>query len=124
MKPKHSLVVRPNRAADGRQQLKKRCQGKMDEVILRVLETKGRPPVPADIIKTASNKEYNEDLPYMAAWHALNQDVVRQKKTSVMNFLLIIPYVESLVGHWLHQRQCIRQCMQHCRSAFLPCNCK
>jgi ribosomal protein L32 len=95
MNPKHGLVVRPNRAADGRQ-LKKRRQGKIDEMIVRVLETKDRPPVPADIIKTASNKEYNEDLPYMAAWRALNQDVVRQKKTSVMNFQLIIPYVEEL----------------------------
>ena len=80
MNPKHSLVVRPNRAADGRQ-LKKRRQSKMDEVILRVLETKDKPPVPADIIKTASNKEYNEDIPYMAAWRALNHDVVRQKNT-------------------------------------------
>ena len=79
MNPKHGLVVRPNRAADGRQ-LKKRRQGKMDEVILRVLETKDRPPVPADIIKTATKKEYNEDLSYMAAWRALNHDVVRQKR--------------------------------------------
>ena len=62
MNPKHGNVVRPNRAADGRQ-VKKRRQGKMEEVVLRVLQTKDGPPVPADIIKTASNKEYNEDLP-------------------------------------------------------------
>jgi hypothetical protein len=79
MNSKHSNVVRPNRAADGRQ-LKKRRQGKMDEVVLRVLQTKDGPPVPADIIKTASNKEYNKDCPYMAAWRAINHDIVRQKR--------------------------------------------
>ena len=51
MNPKHGNVVRPNRAADGRQLKNKRCQGKMEEVVLRVLQTKDGPPVPADIIK-------------------------------------------------------------------------
>ena len=58
MNPKHSAVPRHNRAMDGRQ-LKKCCQGKLGEVVARVLQTKEGLPVPKDMIKTASNKEYN-----------------------------------------------------------------
>jgi hypothetical protein len=43
---------------DGRQ-LKKCWQGKLGKVVARVLQTKEGLPVPKDMIKTASNKEYN-----------------------------------------------------------------
>ena len=96
MNPKHGNAIHPNPAADGRQ-LNKRHQGKIEEVVLRVLlQTKDGPPVPVDIINSASNKEYNENLPYMAAWCAINHDIVCQKRASLMNFQLIIPYLEEM----------------------------
>ena len=53
--PKHSTVPQSNRAVDGRK-LKKRRQGEMlDEIITRVQKTKDGLPVPADVIKTATN---------------------------------------------------------------------
>ena len=39
LKPKHSSVQRPSRAADGRQ-LKKRRQGRLDDIVVQVLQTK------------------------------------------------------------------------------------
>ncbi len=66
MNPKYSAVPRPNRAVDGRR-LKKHCQGKLGEVVTRVLKTKEGLPVPKDMFKMASNKEYNKHLPYMVA---------------------------------------------------------
>jgi len=77
MNANHSTVPRPNKALDGRQ-LKKRRQGKLGEIVTRVLQTKDGLPVPKDIVKTASNKEYNEDLPYMVAWRAINGNVLCQ----------------------------------------------
>ena len=70
MNPKHSEVLRPNCAVDGRQ-LKKRRQGQLQEVVTRVLQTKEGFPVPKDAMKTASNKEYN--LLYMVPWRATTQ---------------------------------------------------
>ena len=85
-----------NRAVDGRK-LKKRRQGEMlDEIVTRVQKTKDGLPVPADVIKTATNTEYNEAIPYMVAWRAINGDVIRRKKAAVMSFQLIIPYLEEL----------------------------
>ena len=52
--------------------------------------------MPKDIIKTANNKEYNEDLPFMVAWRAINDNVPRQSKADVMNFQLIIPYLVEM----------------------------
>ncbi|KAI2509096.1 MULE transposase domain [Fragilaria crotonensis] len=95
MNPKHSKVLRPNCAVDGRQ-LKKRRQGKLQEVVTRVLQTKEGLPVPKDVMKTASNKEYNEDLPYMVAWRAINESALGKRKAGVMNFQLIIPYLDEL----------------------------
>jgi hypothetical protein len=77
MNANHSTVPRPNKALDGRQ-LTKRRQGKLGEIVTRVLQTKDGLPVPKDIVKTASNKEYNEDLPYMVAWRAINGNVLCQ----------------------------------------------
>ena len=95
MNPKLSAVSRPNCAVSGRR-LKKRCQGKLGEVVTRVLQTKEGLPMPKDIIKTANNKEYNEDLPFMVAWRAINDNVPRQRKADVMNFQLIIPYLVEM----------------------------
>jgi hypothetical protein len=80
---------------DGRR-LKKRCQGKLGEAVTRVLQTKEGLPMSKDIIKTASNKEYNKDLQYMVAWHAINDNVPCQRKANVMNFQLIIPYLDEM----------------------------
>ena len=55
MKTKHSNVSRPNRAVDGRK-LKKRQQGRLDTVVVHVLQTKERDPTPGDIMKTAGGK--------------------------------------------------------------------
>jgi hypothetical protein len=68
MNANHSAVARSNKALDGRQLKKRRHEGKLGEILVtRVLQTKEGRPVPKDIMKTASNKEYNEDLPYMVA---------------------------------------------------------
>jgi hypothetical protein len=89
-------VPQPNRAVDGRK-LKKRRQGEiLEEIVTRVQQTKEGLPVAADVMKTGSNTEYNEDIPYMVAWRAINGDVIRRKKSAVMSFQLIIPYLEEL----------------------------
>jgi hypothetical protein len=92
-----SAVARPNKALDGRQLKKRRRQGKLREIVTRVLQTKEGLPVPKDIMKkTASNKEYNEDLPFMVAWRAINGNELCQAKADVMNFQLIIPYLDEM----------------------------
>ncbi len=40
MNANHSAVARPNKALDTSRQLKKRCQGKLVEIVTRVLQTK------------------------------------------------------------------------------------
>jgi hypothetical protein len=94
LKPKHSSVQRPSRAADGRQ-LKKRRQGRLDDVVVRVLRTKEGAPTPGDIVKTAGTKN-NMSVPYQVAYRALNEDNLQQKKASVKNFQLIVPYLEEM----------------------------
>ena len=89
MNPKHSEVLRTNCAVDG-WQLKKRCQGQLQEVVTRVLQTKEGFSVPKDVMKTASNKEYNEDLSFMIAWRAINGRVLGRRKAGLTNFQLII----------------------------------
>jgi hypothetical protein len=114
MNANHSAVARPNKALDGRQLKKRRRQGKLREIVTRVLQTKEGLPVPKDIMKTASNKEYNEDLPYMVAWRAINGNELCQAKADVMNFQLIIPYLDemrkcnplSLVGYTRGTEDC------------------
>ena len=55
MKTNHSTVSRPNCAVDGRK-LKKRRQGRLDAVVVCVLQTKERDPTPGEIMKTAGGK--------------------------------------------------------------------
>lgn len=95
MNGKHSNVCRPSWATDGRHLIKCR-QGKLGEILLKVLQTKEGIPVPRNITKTAIQKEYNEDLPYMVAWRAINEDTIRKKKYGVMKFQLIIPYLDEM----------------------------
>ena len=95
MNPKHSRVLRPNCAVDGRQ-LKKRCQGQLQEVVTRVLQMKEGFPVLKDVMKTASNQEYNKDLSYMVAWRAINNSLLGRRKAGLMNFQLIIPYLDEM----------------------------
>ena len=87
-------MQRPSRAADGRQ-LKKRRQGRLDDVVVRVLRTKEGAPTPGDIVKTAGTKN-NMSVPYQVAYRALNEDNLQQKKASVKNFQLIVPYLEEM----------------------------
>jgi hypothetical protein len=94
LKPKHSSVQCPSHAADGRQ-LKKRRQGRLDDVVVRVLRTKEGAPMPGDIVKTAGTKN-NMSVPYQVAYCALNDDNLQQKKASVKNFQLIVPYLEEM----------------------------
>ena len=94
LKPKHGSVQRPSRAADGRQ-LKKRRQGRLDDVVVRVLRTKEGAPTPGDVVKTAGTKN-NMSVPYQVAYRALNEDNLQQKKASVKNFQLIVPYLEEM----------------------------
>ena len=77
-------------------QLKKRRQGKLQEGVTRVLQTKKGLPAPKDVMKTASNKEYNKDLSYMVAWRAINDSVLGRGKAGLMNFQLIIPYLNEM----------------------------
>ena len=49
--------------------------------------------------KTASNKEYNDDLSIMVAWCAINDSVLGRRKAGPMNLQLIIPYmVDKMQG--------------------------
>jgi hypothetical protein len=96
MNANHSAVARPNKALDGRQLKKRRRQGKLGEIVTRVLRIKEGLPVPEDIMKTASNKDYNKNLPYMVVWRAINGNVLHQAKADVMNFQLIIPYLDEM----------------------------
>jgi hypothetical protein len=88
-------VLRPCRAADGRH-LKKRRQGRLDDVVVRVLETKDGIPTPGDVVKTAGTKN-NMSVPYQVAYRTLNKDTMQQKKSSVKNFQLIVPYLEAMM---------------------------
>jgi hypothetical protein len=115
MNANHRAVARPNKALDGRRLKKRRHQGKLREIVTRVLQTKEGLLVPRDIMKTASNKEYSEDLPYMVAWHAINgNELCQAKAADVMNFQLIIPYLDkmwkcnplSLVGYTRGTEDC------------------
>ena len=76
--------------------LKKRQQGRLDAVVVHVLQTKEKEPTPGDIIKTAGGKKFKLDVPYMVAYRALNNEVVEDKKRSAKNFQLIIPYLEEM----------------------------
>jgi hypothetical protein len=78
LKSKHSTVLRPSRAADGRH-LKKRRKGRLDDVVVRVMETKDGIPTPGDVVKTAGTKN-NMMVPYQVAYRALNKDTMQQKK--------------------------------------------
>ena len=91
---KHSTVLRPTRAADGRH-LKKRRQGRLDDVVVRVFETKNGVPTPGDVVKTAGTKN-NMSVPYQVAYRALTNDTLQQKKSNFMNFQLIVPYLEAM----------------------------
>ena len=95
LKSKHSTVLHPSRAADGRH-LKKRRKGRLDDVVVRVMETKYGIPTPGDVVKTAGTKN-NMMVPYQVAYRALNKDTMQQKKTSVKNFQLIVPYLNAML---------------------------
>ncbi len=57
----------------------------------RVLITKQGVLRPGDIVKTAGTKN-NLAVPYQVAYCALNEDILQQKKSGVVNFQLNVPY--------------------------------
>jgi hypothetical protein len=65
-------------------------------VVARGLQTKQGLIVPKEKMKTASNKEYNKDLPYVVAWRVIHDNVLCQRKDGVMNFQLIILYLDEM----------------------------
>ena len=95
MTTKHSTVHHLNRAVDGRK-LKKRRQGRLDVGVVRVLQRKERAPTPGDTVKTPGGNKYKLDVPYMIAYRTLNDEIVEDKKRSLKNFHLIVPYLEAM----------------------------
>ena len=96
MNPKHSEVLRPNCAVDGRQ-LKKNRQGKLQEqVVTRVTANERGISSAEGCHRTASNKGYNEDLLYVVAWRTINDSVLGRRKAGLMNFQLKIPYLDEM----------------------------
>ena len=63
---RHCGERRDTRACDG-QAWKKRRAGKLDNMILQVIQTKQDKPTPADIIKTAAT-QLGEVVPYTSAY--------------------------------------------------------
>ena len=68
----HSCVRRQSRAFDGRRHKKRRAH-KLDDMIVKVRNTKQERPTPADVIKTAATQS-GEVVPYIAAWRALQHE--------------------------------------------------
>jgi hypothetical protein len=83
------------RARDGRQ-WKKRRVGKLDNMIIQVINTKKERPTPADVVKTAAT-QCGEVIPYMTAYRALNHESRAQTNAQLKNYELIIPYLEALM---------------------------
>ena len=88
-KLKHSGKRRPPKAAGDRHH-KQRRQGLLTDVIVHVLGTKAGAPTPMDVMKT--NGYINKtELPYHAAWRALNHDTAQQNQEGKC---------EELSDHW------------------------
>ena len=90
---RHTPVFTCNRAKDGRN-FKRRRQGKLNEVIAQVHNTKKELPIPGDVIKTAGSK-LNLSVSYNVAWRSLFSDSYQRKKESILNFQLIRPYLDK-----------------------------
>ena len=82
-----------SRARDGRR-WKERCAGKLDNIIIQVLETKKDAPIPADVVKTAATSK-GEVIPYLAAYRALTVESKAASEEQKLGFQLLIPYIEK-----------------------------
>ena len=88
---RHCGERRGVRARDGRA-WKKRCAGKMDNMIVQVIRTEIEKSTPADIIKTVASAQLGDVVPIMtASYQALNSETCERKRMQTKNFLLIIP---------------------------------
>ena len=94
VKSKHSDVRRPARAADGRQ-WKTRRHAKLDGVIGQVVSTKQGVPVPGDVVKTAATKS-GMVIDYMTAYRALTHETSAERRATIKNFEMIIPFLEAM----------------------------
>ena len=89
---KHVGVHSAARARDGRR-WKERRAGKLDKFVVQVLKTKKEPPIPADIVKTATSN--GEVIPYYAAYRVLNDESKAASEERKLGFQLIIPYLDK-----------------------------
>ena len=88
-------MLQPARAVDGGQ-WKRRWHGKLDHIIVQVLQTKEGAPSPVDIIKPAMNLS-GMIVPCILAYRALQNDVLAQKKASLKKYPLIVrPHLEEM----------------------------
>jgi hypothetical protein len=90
---KHGGVHSASRARDGRR-WKERCAGKLDNIIIQVLETKKDAPIPADVVKTAATSK-GELIPYSAAHCVLTVESKAASEEQKLGYQLLIPYLEK-----------------------------
>ena len=90
----HLTLQRPEKAKDGRK-FKKRRLGTMDDYLEQVVQTKHGVPLPADVIKTAANKD-NVVLGYMPPWRMIKNGGYDDIRSGVKNFELIVPYLQEM----------------------------
>jgi hypothetical protein len=90
----HTGGRRSSRARDGRR-WKERRVGKLDNVIVQVLNTKKDKPVPADLVKTAATLN-GDVVPYFAAYRALNAESNAVTREEMLGFQLLIPCLEQM----------------------------
>jgi hypothetical protein len=77
-----SAVARPNKALDGRQLKKRRRQGKLREIVTRVLQTKEGLPVPKDIIKQPTTRSTTRTFcTWLPGAQSMAMNFVRQTLT-------------------------------------------
>ena len=91
---RHTGGRRSARARDGRR-WKERRVGKLDNVIVQVLNTKNDKPLPADLVKTAATLN-GDVIPYFAAYRALNTESKAVTREEKLGFQLLIPYLEQM----------------------------
>lgn len=91
---KHTGDRRQARAVDGRRHKKRRAHT-LDNMIVKVRNTKKERPIPADVIKTTATHS-GVIISYMAAWRALHCETSAQSRAQSKNFELIVPYIDEL----------------------------
>jgi hypothetical protein len=91
----HSVQRCKPRARDGRQR-KKRRAGKLDNMIVQVVQTKKHRPTPADVIKTAASSDGKVITNMPASCCSLNNQSCAQLRQSSKNFELLPGYLKAM----------------------------